>query len=148
MDTAPPDRLRQLPSWLILRLSGPANRLVADALGDPGARADFAVLASLAQFGAMSQADLGRRLAADRSDMAGYVTHLVEEELVVRATDPVDRRRNVITIATAGRRRLAAMQRRIDRAQDDLLAPLNPTRRRELLAILQELVEHHRPVGS
>lgn len=148
MDATPPDRLRLLPSWLILRLSGPANRLVADALGDPGARADFAVLASLAQFGAMSQADLGRRLAADRSDMAGYVAHLVEEGLVVRATDPADRRRNVVTITTAGRRRLAAMQRRIDRAQDELLAPLSPARRAELLTILQELVAHHRPAGS
>lgn len=143
-DSSPPDRLRQLPSWLLIRLSQPANRLVADALGAPGARADFAVLASLVEFGPMSQADLGRRLSADRSDMAAYVARLAGEQLVVRATDPGDRRRNTVAVTARGRRRLAAMHRRVERAQDDLLAPLSAARRAEFLAVLQELVEHHR----
>lgn len=143
-DSSPPDRLRQLPSWLLIRLSQPANRLVADALGAPGARADFAVLASLVEFGPMSQADLGRRLSADRSDMAAYVARLAGEQLVVRATDPGDRRRNTVAVTARGRRRLAAMHRRVERAQDDLLAPLSAARRTEFLAVLQELVEHHR----
>jgi hypothetical protein len=36
------------------------------------------------------------------------------------------------------------MQRRVEEAQDRLLAPLDPARRSALLATLQELVEHHR----
>lgn len=143
-ESSPPDRLRQLPSWLLIRLSQPANRLVADALGAPGARADFAVLASLVEFGAMSQADLGRRLSADRSDMAAYVARLDGKQLVVRATDPGDRRRNTVAVTARGRRRLAAMHRRVERAQDELLAPLSAARRAEFLAVLQELVEFHR----
>ncbi|MGH3564435.1 MAG: MarR family winged helix-turn-helix transcriptional regulator [Pseudonocardia sp.] len=145
---APPDRLWRLPSWLIIRLYPPANRLVVDALGVPGARADYAVLASLVEFGAMSQAELGRRLAVDRSDMAGLITHLAQERLVLRAPDPGDRRRNAITITRSGRRRLAALQRRVERAQDELLAPLSAARRAEFIATLQELVEYHRVTGS
>lgn len=143
-----PERLWQLPSWLLIRLYPPANRLVADALGPPGARADFAVLASLAEFGPLSQAELCRRLAADRSDMAGYVVHLEAGQLVRREPDPDDRRRNIVTITSRGRRRLAAMHQRVQRAQDELLAPLDATRRAEFVATLQELVEHHRVVGS
>lgn len=143
-----PERLWQLPSWLIIRLYPAANRLVADALGAPGARADYAVLASLVEFGPMSQAELGRRLAADRSDMAAFVAHLSAEQLVARAPDPDDRRRNIVTITPSGRRRLATMHEQVERAQDDLLAPLDAARRAELIATLQELVEHHRVAGS
>lgn len=143
-----PDRLWQLPSWLLIRLYPPANRLVADALGTPGARADFAVLASLAEFGPLSQAALCRRLAADRSDMAGYVAHLSTKQLVRREPDPDDRRRNIVTITPQGRRQLSTMQQRVQQAQDELLAPLDATQRAEFVATLQLLVDHHRSVDS
>lgn len=140
----PPDRLRRLPSWLLIRLYGPANRLVAAAMGEPGARADYAVLATLDQFGALSQAELGRRLAVDRSDMVALVNRLVDDGLVSRAPDPTDRRRNTITITEPGRRRLARLDDAAQRAQDELLAPLSEPRRAALLGTLQDLVDHHR----
>lgn len=102
------------------------------------------MLASLVQFGAMSQAALGRRLGADRSDMAAYVARLDADGLISRSPDPADRRRNTVAVTPAGRRRFDAMQRRVEEAQDRLLAPLDPARRAALLATLQELVEHHR----
>jgi MarR family transcriptional regulator, lower aerobic nicotinate degradation pathway regulator len=143
----PPDRLRRLPSWLLIRLYGPANRLVAAAMGRPGARADYAVLATVDQFGALSQAELGRRLDVDRSDMVALINRLVEDGLVLREPDPTDRRRNMITITEPGRRRLGQLDVAARRAQDELLAPLSAARRADLLSALQELVDHHRDPG-
>lgn len=143
--SAAPQRLRRLPSWLIIRLGGPANRLVANRLGRPGARADYALLASLEEFGPHSQAELGRRLQVDRSDMVALVNYLEEEGLAVRRRNERDRRRNAISITSAGRRALADLEGHVDDAQDELLAPLDPTQRDTLVALLQQLVDHHRP---
>lgn len=117
-------------------------------MGDPGARADYAVLTTLSECGALSQADLCRRLAVDRSDMVAIIDHLTESKWVLRAPDRADRRRNTITMTRSGRRRLAELDERVDIAQDQLLAPLSPARRSALLATLQQLVEHHRAAGS
>ena len=140
----PPDRLYRLPSWLLNHLAGPANKLVLAAL-DPGGlqRVDYALLACLGQDGSHSQAELGRRIGIDRSDIVALVNRLEERSLVVRARDVHDRRRNTITLTAAGRRALAALERRVERAQQQFLAPLEQDERRTLVVLLQRLVDHH-----
>ncbi|MCP9489215.1 MAG: MarR family transcriptional regulator [Solirubrobacteraceae bacterium MAG38_C4-C5] len=141
--SGPPERLSRLPSWLINHLTGRANRLVAARLGRAGLRTDYALLASLQEFGPLSQAELGRRLAIDRSDMVAWLNRLEGQGLIRRAPNPDDRRRNAITITAAGTRALDRLEKLVEEAQDDLLEPLSAAQRAELVTLLQQLLDFH-----
>jgi DNA-binding MarR family transcriptional regulator len=139
-----PARLRTLPSWLLNQVALPAQRIVADALGSVGARRQhYSVLSALDEFGPASQAALGRRCGIDRSDMVALVNELSEADRLERTPDPDDRRRNVIAITAAGRELLAELDRLLEGAQDDLLAPLSPPERAELIRLLDAVLVHH-----
>ena len=101
MDTAEgplPQRLRTLPSRLINGAALTVNRIVDQALAQAGVRRyHYALLATLEEYGPASQAALGRRTGIDRSDVVATVNDLAERQLVKRAPDPEDRRRNIIT---------------------------------------------------
>lgn len=139
-----PSRLRTMPSWLVNQASLPAQRLVADGLGAVHAhRYHYSVLAALDEFGPASQAALGRRCGIDRSDMVALVNELAGDGLVGRTQDAADRRRNVITITPAGRRRLRGLDAILAGIQDELLEPLSPEQRRQLVRMLSLVVDHH-----
>ena len=139
-----PERLRGLPSWLLNQAALAANRIVGDGLGAVGAhRSHYAVLSALDEFGPASQAALGRRCGIDRSDMVALINALSRDGVVARRPDPADRRRNVVTITTAGRRRLRSLEAVVARLQDALLAPLSAAERRQLVGLLRRVVEHH-----
>jgi MarR family transcriptional regulator, lower aerobic nicotinate degradation pathway regulator len=145
-----PTRLRTLPSWLINQTAIPAQRLVAAGLAERGAsRQQYALLAALDERGPASQAALGRTGGIDPSDMVALVNDLVEQGLVARTPDPTDRRRNVVALTAAGHRRLEQLDAEVAKLQDDLLAPLTATERRQLVHLLTKLVDHHRqPVSG
>jgi DNA-binding MarR family transcriptional regulator len=142
--TGPPARLRWLPSWLLNHLALRATRVVGDHLGRLGVRTEYKTLAGLAEFGTVSQADLGRLLGGmDRSDVAGVLTKLEKDGFVARVADPADRRRNAVTITAAGSRELERLQVRLDEAQDALMAPLTAAQREQLIGLLQIMVDHY-----
>jgi len=144
MDRRTPDRVRAKPSWLLNQAAISANRLVADGLaGVDGRRPHYVLLAALDDGGPASQADLSRRTTIDRSDIVAALNELTGRGLVARSPDPTDRRRNVVSLTAAGRRHLQKLDRILDRAQDDLLAPLSPAERRELVDLLTRVVDHH-----
>jgi MarR family transcriptional regulator, lower aerobic nicotinate degradation pathway regulator len=138
----PPDRLRHLPTWLTAEVARKGRRPVNACLAQDGARRQhFTVLTSLAEQGPASQAELGRRLSIDRSDLHALMTELETGGLVARVRDERDRRRNVVTLTRAGKTALARLDRRIDAAQEALLEPLSGTERRELSRLLQKILE-------
>jgi MarR family transcriptional regulator, lower aerobic nicotinate degradation pathway regulator len=140
----PPDRMRQLPSWLISRLAASAAGLVTDALGaETLRRQHFTVLSALAERGAASQAALGRRLLIDRSDMHALLSELERDGLVARVRDPTDRRRMLVDLTPAGARALKRVDRRIDAAQEAFVAPLSASDRTTLQRLLTQLLEYH-----
>ncbi|KAB8185922.1 MarR family winged helix-turn-helix transcriptional regulator [Microbispora catharanthi] len=140
----PPQRLRTLPSRLTNQAAQTANRIVDQALAQAGVRRyHYALLAALEEYGPASQAALGRRTGIDRSDMVATVNDLAERQLLERAPDPEDRRRNIVTITAAGRRQLADLDRLIAAAQDEFLAPLPAADRQNLIDLLTRLVGHH-----
>lgn len=143
LHVTPPERLRRLPSWLINQLGIRATRLVHEHVGRPGARADFAVLAALLEFGAMSQAELGRRLGLDRSDIAAVLDRLEVDQLAERRPDDEDRRRNVIVPTAAAAQALDDLQQALESAQSALLEPLSNGERADLIRLLQRVVDHH-----
>ena len=136
-----PQRLQRLPSWLLSASALVGDRLVNEALATEGVRKyHFRVLVALSDDGPLSQADLGRRLSIDRSDMAAVVAELEQRELVARARDDRDRRRNVVTVTAGGEDALARMDAAIAAAQDELLAPLSAPERQQLTELLTRLL--------
>jgi MarR family transcriptional regulator, lower aerobic nicotinate degradation pathway regulator len=139
-----PSRLRNLPTWLISQTGLQAHQLLSEALASADARGyHYRLLAALQEFGPASQATLGRRTDMDRSDVAEAVNELTSQGLVERSSDPVDRRRNVITITAAGTKRLLALDEVLAEVQEKLLAPLSPAQRRTLVRMLTRVVKHH-----
>jgi MarR family transcriptional regulator, lower aerobic nicotinate degradation pathway regulator len=140
----PPARLRRLTSWQANKVSVLGARMTARHM-PLTARAEFAVLAALEEYGSLSQADLGRRLGLDRNEVSGIVTRLQRDQRIDRQVDPANRRRNVVTLTEAGQRLLEEIQRHADAAQDDLLTGLDAAERRQLNALLAKLLGSHKP---
>jgi DNA-binding MarR family transcriptional regulator len=139
-----PDRLRRRASRLLSQLAMRSDRLITEGLAQADARKwHYAVLASLQEFGPASQAELSTRSGIYRSDMVGVLNELAERDLVGRTPDPDDRRRNVITISSRGRRHLRRLDKVLDDLHDDLLAPLSPAERDQFVQLLTRLLDHH-----
>lgn len=137
-----PTRLRGKPSWLISKASARAHRLIGEAMTRVGGRAyHFAILAALEEFGPDSQVRIGQRCGIDQSDMHAMLKELTEQGHVARASDPNDRRRNLITMTPAGRRRLEELDTELSRVQDDLLNALSAAERDHLTLLLTRILE-------
>jgi DNA-binding MarR family transcriptional regulator len=138
----PPRRLTTLPSWLAGQASQRASRLVNEALGQEGFRRHhFAVMTALAEDGAASQAELGRRVWLDRSDLHAVLNELERDGLVARKQDERDRRRNLVELTPAGVKTLKRLDARVDAAQAAFVAPLTEAERRELMRLLAAVGE-------
>ena len=143
----PPARLRRLTSWQVHKASTLGARITARHMPLP-ARAEFAVLAALDEYGPLSQADLGRRLGLDRNEVSGIVARLQSDHRIDRRVDPANRRRNVVTLTDSGKQRLEEIQEYADAAQDELLAGLTSAERRQLSALLANLLDIHGPQSA
>src|SRR4051812_11115438 len=136
----PPASWEHLPSWLLTQTAGHAGRLVADGFSSVGARGyHYRLLATLEDFGPASQATLGRRSGIHLSDMVATINELADRKLVERASDPTDRRRNVVSLTGAGKRQLRRLEKQLAERQDELLAPLSPDERQQLTELLSRL---------
>lgn len=137
-----PARLRALPTRLVDQVALVANRATERALDTTGSRRyHYALLAALGEFGAISQADLGRRTRIDRSDIVATVNELADRGFVERSPDEGDRRRKIVTITDAGTAHLAELDERLAGAQDELLAGLDTAERAELVRLLTRILE-------
>lgn len=140
----PPARLQTLTSWQVSKVSTLAARLTAARM-PLSARTDSAVLASLEEYGPLSQAELGRRLGLDRNDVNAVLNRLQAAARISRQPDAADRRRNVISITTPGKNYLDEIFRHVDEVQTELLAGLTFAERQQLNALLTKLLESHAP---
>lgn len=137
-----PTRLRSLASWQAGRVATIGARLTATRM-PLEARSDFAVLAALTEFGALSQADLGRRLGLDRANVNGIVTRLERDGFVQRTPDAGDRRRLLLTPTDEGSARLAELERLATEVQGELLSPLDADEREQLRTLLDKVLDAH-----
>src|SRR3954469_19443917 len=132
-----PARLKTKPSWLLGQAALAGDRLVNEALAAEGVRKyHFRVLVALEDDGPLSQAELGRRLHIDRSDMAAVAAELEASGYLTRQRDANDRRRNVVALTDAGGEALERMNAAVEGAQARLLEPLSPDERTELSRLL------------
>jgi DNA-binding MarR family transcriptional regulator len=72
----------------------------------------------------------------DRSDVVAALNELEADDLVERTPDPDDRRQKIVSITTAGRRRLKKLDEVVGSVQEELLAPLSSAERAELTRLL------------
>lgn len=140
-----PKHLKSLATWLLGQASLQGHRLIAERMAAlaAGHRSQYALLTALAEAGPTSQADLGRRIGLDRSDVTAAIAEMAGRGLVDRTPDPADRRRNLVRITDVGAEQRAVMDAEVIAAQEELLAPLSAAERRQLLAMLTRLVEYH-----
>lgn len=136
-----PHRLSGTVVWLLGRASLRGTQLTRAKLNEHGVgKWHYAVLAALTEFGAAAQAELGRRLGIDRSDMVAILNVLEGQGFVSRAPDPDDRRRNSVVLTEAGAAALTRFDRLIAEADDALLSGLSPAERQQLVGLLEHLI--------
>jgi DNA-binding MarR family transcriptional regulator len=128
---------------LILRLGRASAVRLGAALSALEMRPhEFAVLNGLAESGPLSQGRLGETLRVHPSNLVALIDGLEADGLVVRGRDPGDRRRHLLELTPAGRRRLAVARRAAEDAEHELLEPLSETERRQLRDYLGRLTAH------
>lgn len=97
------------------------------------------LLALLASGAAASQQDIARTMRVTPSLVVGLADHLEELGAVGRERDPVDRRRQILTLTDRGRELLALCTETADAIDEELTAGLDDTFRtnlRQTLAVL------------
>jgi len=128
---------------LLARLARTAGYRVGEALAAMQMRThEFPVLNHLAETGPVSQQELGEALRINPSNLVGLLDSLEADGLLVRTRDRADRRRHLVELTAAGRRRLARAWDAAAATERELLAPLSATEREQLHVSLQRLVGH------
>jgi DNA-binding MarR family transcriptional regulator len=137
------NRIERLPTWLISRAHARAQAIRLEAFAAAGSTGyQSRLLASLADEGPASQAELGRRTGIDPSDVVAAVNDLEGQRFVIRARDPHDARRNVITLTAAGKKELARLDAVVADIQERFLGPLTDAERQQLHRLLEKLAGH------
>jgi len=99
----------------------------------------WAALSKLHETGASAQNSLGRATAMDAATIKGVVDRLRTRGLVEIRPDPQDARRRLVAITAAGRRLVERAIPHAEAVSAETLAPLDPTERERLLALLRKL---------
>ncbi len=97
------------------------------------------ILDLLADRGPIGQRELAELMGIDHSVLVNLLNPLEAAKQVKRERDTVDRRRHMVTIAAAGRRRLAQADQAFRDAEDAFFAPLGAEEREQLHALLSRL---------
>lgn len=136
--------IHHMPGHHIRRLQQLAVALFAKALQARDITPiQYAVLATLEQQSPISQATLSGLIAYDRATIGGVVDRLAAKGWVERTLDPKDRRLRMLALNKAGARLLRSIRPRVQRVQDELLAPLDEEERRSFEALCLKLLAHH-----
>ena len=144
--------INQLQAGQVLDSAGSRTGIALTILGEGFSRHIREVLAEhdlkprqlrildlLADRGPVGQRELAELMGIDHSALVVLLNPLEDARLVKRERDTVDRRRHVVTIAPAGRRRLAQADQAFRDAEDAFFAPLSPEEREQLHGLLSRL---------
>lgn len=94
----------------------------------------------LLESGPMTQVELGRGMAIDRTTMVSLVDDLSKLGLVERAPNPADRRAHAVTLTEEGRKVRQMAAEAVDATQEEILAPLTAEEREQLRNLLSKLL--------
>ena len=128
---------RSSPGLLLALLGQDAMRRLRDAhtAHDLMPR-QFQLLGLLADRGPMGQRELGKAIETDPSILVTLLNPLEANGFLARTRDPADRRRHVVTITPAGKRRLDRAAEAQREAEDHIFAGLSTEQRDQLRDLL------------
>jgi DNA-binding MarR family transcriptional regulator len=141
-----PKELLKSPGFLLKRLGTIVKDRTVDAYEGIGASAYwYSVLAVLDEGTRETQATIADALCYDRSYLVGVLDDLESSGMVERRRDPADRRRHVVTITPAGKKKLEELRRLHERIDEDMFSPLTAAEVKTLTVLLAKLAAAHEP---
>jgi DNA-binding MarR family transcriptional regulator len=145
-DVTPPRELLASSSFLLKRLGWLIKDSSLSACEAAGASLyHHAVLAVLDEGARETQATIADALGYDRSWLVGVLDELEEGGLIERRRDPADRRRQMVSLKPAGRRRLRELRGIAKRVEDEFLGALTAAERADLHRLLLQVAASHDP---
>jgi DNA-binding MarR family transcriptional regulator len=141
-----PAALRQRTSFVLIRLATLARQQCADHLAAAGlSQHQHAILCCLDEFGTACQKDVALRLGLDSGDIVAFLDGLQNAELIDRSRDQHDRRRQILTLTTSGRRLLRRVEKLLDHDEPGTLAALTAEQRSQLHQAATLVLARHEP---
>jgi DNA-binding MarR family transcriptional regulator len=142
----PPYELVCSTAFLLKRLGWAIKDRTVEAFEAAGASPyHYSVLAVLEESPRETQATIADALGYDRSWLVGLLDELEEAGLIERKRDPADRRRHLVSLNPAGKKKLAKLRTISKGVEEEFLAPLSEEERAQLHAVLLQLAAHHDP---
>lgn len=103
---------------------------------------EFALLHFLSEAGPLSQQQLGNALRVDPSNLVALLDGMEAAGSLVRRRDPADRRRHLVQLTAAGRKRLQTAERAALESENEMLEPLSSSEREQLQGLLARIASH------
>jgi DNA-binding MarR family transcriptional regulator len=142
----PPYELVSSTAFLLKRLGWAVKDRTFEAFEAAGESPyHYSVLAVLEESARETQATIADALGYDRSWLVGLLDELEEAGLIERRRDPADRRRHLVSLNPAGKKKLARLRAISQGVEEEFLAPLDPAQRGQLHTVLLQLAAHHDP---
>jgi DNA-binding MarR family transcriptional regulator len=128
--------------FLMSHLADVLRERTTKALADFGlSPREFGILWRLDAHGPLSQRELGELHQIDRTTVVAIVDRLESMGLVLRQSDPADRRRHALGLTDDGRKRLAESSVVVKQVESEFLAVLGPSERRQLNETLGTILD-------
>src|SRR5713226_2626653 len=116
----PPYELVCSTTHLLKRLGMEIKEAYGEAFEAAGASPfHYSVLAVLEESPPETQATIADSLGYDRSWLVGLLDELEEQGLIERRRDPADRRRHVVSLKPAGKKKLTELREISKRVEDE-----------------------------
>lgn len=100
----------------------------------------YAALAAIFAKPEIDQASLAGLIGYDRTTIGGVVDRLCDKGFVARSTNPGDRRAKVLVATPAGAAILERANEIVRAAQEQLVAGLDPSERKQLVQLLEKAI--------
>jgi DNA-binding MarR family transcriptional regulator len=141
-----PSELVSSALFLLKKLGMAAKEQSMDAYEEAGLHPyHHAILALLDEGSRETQGAIAEALGYDKGQLVGLLDELEGDGLVERRRDTVDRRRQTVTITTAGRKTLESLRALSLEIEADFLAPLSAAERKELHGLLLRIASARLP---
>jgi DNA-binding MarR family transcriptional regulator len=142
------DALTKHTGFLLSRMGMVASRQFSERLEQLGLNTRmWGALNVLDAEGTITQHALGKRTGIDPSSMVATIDELEKHGLVERRSHPTDRRAHALHVTAKGSATLTRGRQLARGAQDELLAPLSASERKQLHELLLRLALATKGVG-
>ena len=136
----PPRELVESTAFLLKRLGWAIKDRTFEAFEEAGESPyHYSILAVLEESARETQATIADALGYDRSWLVGLLDELEADGSIERRRDPADRRRHLVSLKPAGKKKLARLRAISQRVEEEFFAGLEPEKRERLHTLLPEL---------